>query len=205
MLVVGRDRAQPLVGRLDQLRLAGAHHVADPRGHVDPQRVALAQRPQQRQPGRVAVGHRDPLQEPVVARDLDRAPVGELGHQQLRDALERAPVVGRVREQLAGAGEQAVGELGPLDVGDVLDRGHRVQDLARRALDRPRLGPRPALLAGLEVDRPQRLRLGRLARAAPGGPASASGGDLVAVLVADRVALGGSRRSGREIASCEVS
>src|SRR6185503_16356360 len=94
---------------------------------------------------------------------------------------------GGMREQLAGPRQQAVCELGPLDVGDVLDRRHRVEHLARGTLDRPRLGPGPALLAGLEIDRPQGLRLAGVAlqRAAP---REGLRRDLVALLVADRVA-----------------
>ena len=197
MLLVGRDRAQPLVGGLDQLGLAGTHHIADPRRHVDPQRIALAQRSQQRQPGRVPMRHRDPLEEAIVARDFDGAPVGELGDEELRHALERPPIVRRVRQQLTGAGKQAVGELGALHIGDVLDRGHRVQDLAGGALDRARLRPRPALLPRLEVDGAQRLRLGGLAAERP--PARERlRCNLVAALVTDRVLLTGRLGGGRD-------
>ena len=65
--------------------------------------------------------------EPVVADDVDRAPVRELGHREPRDAAERLLVVERAGEHAAGLGEQPLRLLGLLEVGDVLDHVDRLR------------------------------------------------------------------------------
>ena len=189
LLVALGEPPQLGVGELHQVRLAGADHLGDRRVGIGAHRKALAHLGGALTEHRVAVRDRDPLDQAAAGRDLDRAPVGELRDQQLRDPLERRVVVGRVRDQLAGARQQAVGELRPLHVGDVLDRGHRVEHLARGPLDRPRLGPGPALAPGRACP----PCAGSAGSADP--PVSAAragerlGGDLVAGLVADLEAL----------------
>ena len=66
---------------------------------------------------------------PLRARQVDAAPVRQLGHGEHRDLMERVLVVQRRDEHAARLGEHALRELDPLDRGDVL--GER-RDVERR-------------------------------------------------------------------------
>ncbi len=77
---------------------------------------------------------------------VDDAPVGQLGHDELRDALEGGAVA-EGHELAARVGEETLGELGPLALGDVggdaaEHAGHDA--LAERELEREE-GVRPVL------------------------------------------------------------
>ena len=103
------------------LGLAGLQHVhgagAGNAGRIG--RKALVHLPREPLPARVPVRHGHPLQRPLLRQDVDHAPVGELGHREVRDAVERALVVGEAGQFLAGLREEpqvALGALAPRDV-----------------------------------------------------------------------------------------
>ena len=80
---------------------------------------------------RVGVGDGDAL-EPAVAEDVDHAPVGEVGHREPRHPAQRLLVVERAGEHAPGLGQQPLGLLGLLEVGDVLDDVDRAGHACRR-------------------------------------------------------------------------
>ena len=67
------------------------------------------------------------LRRRLASSDVDRAPVGQAGHDQLRDAPQRLLVVQRGGERHAGLGEEALAQLGLLGLGHVLDHADRHQ------------------------------------------------------------------------------
>ena len=107
-VAVARPRDDLLVADLgEQLRLAGADHVGDPAGLARVRRVALAHPPGELDLGRVDVRDRDVAQVAFRAGHVDRAPVGEVAHPQLRDGGQGAPHVQRRVERRADVGEEA--------------------------------------------------------------------------------------------------
>ena len=86
--------------------------------------------------------------DPGLIRDVHRAPVGELRHQHAGHGLDDLLVIGRSAQQLARTREQLLGELGALQLGDVLDRRHRVEEASVRGIDGLRSDHGPQLLAG---------------------------------------------------------
>ena len=88
-----------------------------------------------------SVGDRDPLDDPVAIRDVDRAPVGELGTPPGRRP-GASPRSRSRRRELAGPAEELLGELRTLQLGHVLGVGDRVEDApsGRRS---PASSPRP--------------------------------------------------------------
>jgi hypothetical protein len=164
LLGVERRGLQHLVGDLrDQLRAAGADHLRDALGVVEPCRVALLVAPGPLDHGRIAVedGHR---LERAGTENRDRAPVRELGNQQLGDSLQCLLVVERGRKHPARVGQQTLALLLALGLGDVLDDVDGQRDLAIRAHHRRRLGQPPARLARRAVDGSDHERLDLLAR-----------------------------------------
>src|SRR5439155_8365313 len=89
-----------------QLGLAGANDVREPvrRGGVD--RVLPPELPRPGDLARVDVRDGDVTQLAAVVEQLDRAPVGERRHGELRDALERRLVLERRRQDLGDAREE---------------------------------------------------------------------------------------------------
>ena len=112
---------------------------------------------------RVAVGERDLAHDSALVGHVHDAPIGDLGDDRPCDLVEHDVVVERRAEQLRGVGQEALRQLRPLDLGDVLDDADREHDVAVLVADRRRLGQAPELVAVLAVDDPQHLR------AAPGG------------------------------------
>ena len=121
-----------------QLRLPGAQHHRDAVVGVGIDRVTLERFAHQLGPGRVAMGPGHQL-DAVGAEDLHRAPVGELGNGELRDALERGAVVDQLGERLARLVEEPQVDLGVLAIGDI----------AREA---PRMDETPVLPPAVGVD-----------------------------------------------------
>ena len=70
----------------------------------------------------IGMGHGDATQAPITLEEVDRAPIGEPGDGEGSDLLQRAVVVGEIRQGRARAGEKAGGLFGALDVGDVVGR-----------------------------------------------------------------------------------
>ena len=126
-------------------------------------RIALADPARERDLVGVDVGDRDRADEAAPVGHAHGAPVGELGDRKLGDLLERRLVVQRRCQQLAGAGEQALGHLRALDLGDVLDDVDDELDLAVAVVDAGGLDDPPALLAGHAVDRARDERPGLFA------------------------------------------
>lgn len=98
----------------------------------------------------------EPCERAVRLDDVDHAPVGDTRNGQARDARESAVVVERLREHVAGLGEEPHALGGQALVGDVVedvDRGHDRAGLVAhglRAHDRPQ---RVARLAEAVADR----------------------------------------------------
>ncbi len=74
-------------------------------------------------PQRIPVGDRDLLATEVLAGQLDREPVSERGHCEVRDVAKCLLIVERGNEHPAGLGEHAGAQLGCLDRRHVLDHG----------------------------------------------------------------------------------
>ena len=87
---------------------------------------------------------------PRPSGQVDRAPVGQPRHGELRDPLERLLVVEAGGQHLAGLGEEALAQLGLLGLGDVLDDVHR--EGAALVLEQRGLRQQPVALAGGPVD-----------------------------------------------------
>ena len=113
-------------------------------------RVAAAQVLGHRDLRRVDVRQRDLLDAALLVGHVDRAPVRQPRHRELRDPLERLLVVEARREQLAGLGQEALALLGLLGVRDVLDDVHG--EVAALVFEQRRLGQQPVAAPGLAVD-----------------------------------------------------
>ena len=104
MLLVLRRRGEHLVGDVvADLRDPVAQDLGGAAGSVDRRRVALADAAGERDLLGIDVGDGDGAQEAVAVGHAHRAPVGELGHRELGDLLQRALVVQRRGQQLARA------------------------------------------------------------------------------------------------------
>jgi hypothetical protein len=125
VLRVARALLEQRVGDVGgQLGPPGAQDVRDAHRRVGRGRVALGERLREGHLRRVDVGHRHAARHPrrarAVGRQVDAAPVGELGHGERRDRRERLLDVERRAEHGAGAGEQrqrGLVALGRVDVG----------------------------------------------------------------------------------------
>ena len=84
----------------------------------------------------------------AVAAHRDAAPVGQPRHHQLCEALQRVLVVQGRGQLLPGLRQQALGELGALDLGEVLDHAHDQRQRAVGVEHGSCLIQQPALLAG---------------------------------------------------------
>jgi hypothetical protein len=102
--------------------------------------------------------------EPFRVGDVDRAPVGELGYEQPRQALERPRLVERRRQELAGLRQDPLRHLGALHRGDVVDHVDRQLRAPVAVEHRGRLDDGPALQAGGPVHRAHDERARVLAR-----------------------------------------
>ena len=172
-------RLEQLVGDVgDQLRVAVAQHLRRAALVARAARVALAVAAREGDLLGIAVGDRDLLDDAVAVGHAHAAPVGERGHGEVGDVLQRALVVQRGRERRAGAREQPLRLLRAPLLGDVLDHRHHQPRLAARVADAARLVHAPALLARRAVDDAQPLRRRPPRRAARGrrgtAPASAA-------------------------------
>ncbi len=159
--VLGRGGEHPGGHVVDDLGLAVAQDLGGTGGRVDRRRVALADAPGEGDLAGVDVRDGDGAQVAAAVGHAHRAPIGQLGHRQLGDLLQRALVVQRRRQQLARAREHALRELGALDLGDVLDDVDDELDRAVGVIDAGGLRHAPADLAGARVDAAHDERLGR--------------------------------------------
>ena len=123
-------------------------------------------------------GHR--LACAVVVEQVDRAPVGDLGHRQPSDVAQRLLVVERGGQHLAGPRQElhAQGRALAAVTSSMMVTAASIEPA--RVTHRGRLQQHPLLLAGDPVDRAQQQRLGLLAAQQP------DGGE---VLHADRMAV----------------
>ena len=154
----------------DELRAPAADHLMDRRG-LGVGRELAPQPLGQRDLLGVGVRHRDLVDLAVLAEEVDPAPVRDLRDGELGRGLERLLVVERSGEHPAGLGQEALGLLALLELGDVLDEVDGEAGLALLVEDGPRLDPRPAVRHGraarAEADD---LGLGQLAgQRAPAG------------------------------------
>ena len=137
MDLVHRGRVKQLLRDLrDELRLAGP----DDRGCallcVRIGRIPLLQLADEEHLLRVLVRARDLADRAVGLHDLDRAPVGHLGHRRPGDAAERLAVVERARQDVRRLDDEVPLLLGALAVVDVRGRADPEGDLAALVADR---------------------------------------------------------------------
>ena len=171
LLVLGGVDEQLFGDLRPQLRLAGGQHLMQPAVGARLGRVALGELLGQRDLVGVDVRDRHALDlADAVAREVDADPVGHPGHGEVRDCRQRRLVVERVGEHAARLGEEALGLLGLLELGDVLDDVDRQPHGAVGLAHRPRLDARPARLAPAALAELHGQRPGLLAhqRPAPG-------------------------------------
>jgi hypothetical protein len=104
--------------------------------------------------GRVDVRHGDPVQGSVAVQAIDRAPVGEGGHRQESEPVQRAVLIDQARELGACAGKKPQVEFGSLALGDVV-RNAYITLLPRRVVEHEFSAPRhPADLSRVRPDDP---------------------------------------------------
>ena len=179
-LVVGHRVGDRRLGDLGHpLGHSGPEHPGNAVGSVRIGRIALVEHLGQLHLGRIDVSDREPLDRPLVAQHVDRAPVGESGNGELCHLLQSRAVVDQRRQRLARFGEEAQRRFGAATLGHVeRDRDHRPR-LAFGAADRRQGDAHPdtvALVAAVaQVERlavgsagEQRLDRGAGARAIVG-------------------------------------
>ena len=89
----------------------------------------------------------DRTDRPLSLQQVDHAPVGDLGHGELGDRLQRAPVVERATELHSGAEQEVLRLLGPLLGVDVRRSADPEVDGALRIAERNRPAEVPAVAA----------------------------------------------------------
>ncbi len=106
MVFAGGDDAQHLVVDVGEEHLdPGADDRPHAGGVAQGRSVQLVERSGCCQPARVGVGDLDDV-DPVVRRERDSAPVGEVGHSEVGDLGEGLLPIERGREHGAGSGEE---------------------------------------------------------------------------------------------------
>jgi len=127
MLGVARAGGELLVADVrEELRLAGADDLPGTGCRARIGRIALAHAVRELHLGRVDVGHGDVAKSVVGVGHVDRAPIREITHAQVRDGGQRALQIQRRIERRAHVGQEA----------HPSQRGALVVDLARDAHDR---------------------------------------------------------------------
>ena len=159
--MLGARGSDHLGGHLRQeLRLARAQHRRHAARRIRVRGHALADLPGPADLLRVGMRHREPLDRAVACEHVDRAPVGQLRHDERGEVDERLLVLERRGEERARLGEERQPLLRLALPLDETDLGDRERDPVRDQLEHPQVvGREMAALLGARVDDPDHLVL----------------------------------------------